>query len=809
MDVSPGELYLGGIVDPATHERTGDPVLYDSGAFTTHGVIVGMTGSGKTGLSMILLEEALLQGIPTLVIDPKGDMGNLALRFPDFAAADFEPWIDPMLSDRDGVSVADKAVATAELWRTGLESWDIGADRMTALESAGDVTIFTPGSSTGVPLNIIGSMDAPPEGLDAESLQDEIESLASSLLGLVGVDSDPISGREHILLSNLLQHAWSAGRSVDLGSLIAQVQDPPMRKLGVIELDSFFPADDRMKLALKLNGLAASPSFASWTQGPPIDIDSLLHTPDGRPRATVISIAHLNDEERQFVVTLVLSKLITWMRSQPGTSELRALVYMDEVFGFVPPTAAPPSKKPILTILKQARAFGVGMVLATQNPVDLDYKAISNAGTWMVGRLQTERDKVRLLEGLESVSGDTDRAELDATISGLDKREFLLHSTRQSAPSVFTTRWAMSYLAGPLTREQIAKLTADAPERTIVEPAGSDPSATPSGDQSDPAVKAPAAPLADDETSVMPEVADGVAVRWLDPAAAWAEQVGAVAGGTVLRPAIVSRLELLFDETKADVRHEEEWESVLFPVGDRFDADAAVAVDYDDRDLREVAPEGAVYQLADAPIHTKTFFTKARTALRDHVYRHELVELFQNAELKAYSRIDESREDFEVRCKKLADDGADAEVDQLRASLVKKVDRIKAAIAKAEDRVREAGQAAQGRKGDELASMAGDLLGGLLGGRRTTRSILGGFKRASSKRRQSSSAAERLHTAENRLAEKLDELDELEAELADSLYEIQDAWDDKADLIEAFEVGLEKADITVDEVVLVWIPTQA
>jgi hypothetical protein len=797
MDVPTGELYLGGIIDAASHERTGEPVLHEASSFTTHGVIVGMTGSGKTGLSMILLEEALLQGVPVLVIDPKGDMGNLALTFPDFSPGAFEPWIDPVLAGREGVTVTEKAAATAAMWQKGLESWEIDTERMHRLKAAADVTVYTPGSTTGVPLNIIGSMDSPGAELDPESLQDEIDSLASSLLGLVGVDSDPMSGREHILLSNLFQHAWTAGRNLDLGGLIAQIQEPPMRKLGVIELESFFPAADRMKLALKINGLAASPSFAGWTAGPPLDIDELLYDTDGKPRAAVVSIAHLNDEERQFVVTLLLSKMITWMRAQPGTGELRALVYMDEVFGFAPPTATPPSKKPILTILKQARAFGLGMVLATQNPVDLDYKAMSNAGTWMVGRLQTERDKARLLEGLESVSGDTDLDVLDATISGLDKREFLLHSTRQGAPVTFTTRWAMSYLAGPLTRDQIGRLAALSPAAKI----GPEPASAPTAPVPDEVV------LADDVSAVMPDVADGVVVRYLDPAASWADSVGAVPGGTVLTPALVTRVSLLFDETKADLRHEAEWEAVIHPLGDTADPDQAISVDYDDRDLREEPPAGATYQLTDAPIHTKTFFTKATTAIRNHVYRSQTLDLFQNSELKAFSRIGESREEFAARCAELADAAVDAEVDKLRASLAKKVDRVQTAIATAEDRVREASESAQGRRGDEFVSAAGDLLGGLLGGKKSTRSILGGLRRASSKRNQRNSAQERVATAENRLAEKLDELEALEAELADSLFEIQDAWEDKVDMIEEFAVALEKTDITVDDVVLVWIPT--
>ncbi|MGH7443332.1 MAG: ATP-binding protein, partial [Longimicrobiales bacterium] len=376
-------------------ERAGTRVDIDPAHLTTHGVVVGMTGSGKTGLGVVLLEEALVRGIPTLILDPKGDMGNLLLNFPELRAADFRPWVDEAA---DGGPAADTAAQrAADAWREGLAGWGIDGERMRRLGASADFTIYTPGSESGVALNVLGSLQ-PPVGADTESRTDEIEAFVSGLLTLIGRPADPVSGREHILLSNLIDRAWQANQAIDLATLVAQVATPPIRKLGVFELDTFFPPADRMQLAIQLNALLASPSFATWLRGAPLDMENMLRAGAGRARAAIVYLAHLSDSERQFVVTLVLSKLVSWMRRQPGTSDLRALVYMDEVFGFAPPTAAPPSKKPILTILKQARAHGVGLVLSTQNPVDLDYKAMSNAGTWMIGRLQTERDKARILE---------------------------------------------------------------------------------------------------------------------------------------------------------------------------------------------------------------------------------------------------------------------------------------------------------------------------------------------------------------------------------------------------------------------------
>lgn len=787
-------FYLGPFSDAEGDEN----LHYESSDLTTHGVIVGMTGSGKTGLGMIMLEEALLDGIPCLIIDPKGDMGNLLMVSPAFDAADFGPWVT------EGTDPA----GAAELWQGGTGRSGIDTDRMAAL-AAVDKTIYTPGSSAGVSLNVIGDLRAPADMSDAESVREEIDGLVQGLLGLIGVDSDPLSGREHVLLANLINHAWSNGQNLDLAALLGQIQTPPMRKLGVIEVDTFFPADDRTALAMKLNGLLASPAFAAWGDGAPLDIESMLYAADGRPRAAVVSIAHLSDEERQFVVTLVLSKLVTWMRSQSGSPDLRAMVYMDEVFGFVPPTAAPPAKQPILTILKQARAFGVGMVLSTQNPVDLDYKAISNAGTWLIGRLQTERDRDRLLDGMRSAGGTVDVGELADTIGNLDKREFVFHSTRGGAPRRFGTRWAMSYLPGPLTRDQIAALMAD--QKAAASAAATAVSGTAAAATTTASPAAPIEPavpeLADDESAVAPEVADGTPVAYLDPAAEWARNVGAVAGGTRLQPALAARVRLLFDETKGDLRHEAEWEAVVAPLGADVDGADFMAVDYDDRDLRSTPPDGAVYVLPDAKIHTKTFFSSAQRTLKDQLYRSESLSLFRNDELKLYSRVDEDADAFAERCRREADRRLDEEADDLRASMAKKETRVKAAIAKAEDRLRELEDDAGDRKRNELLSGAIDVIGGLFGGKRSARSVLGGVRRASSKRRTSANASNRVETAKNRLDEKIDELEELALALTDALEEAADEWDEAAEAIEPFEVGLEKTDITVEDFTLVWIPT--
>lgn len=784
-------------------------MLYDSDHLTTHGVIVGMTGSGKTGLGVGLIEEALLSGVPTIVLDPKGDMGNLALTFPDLAAADFEPWVSADAAESNDRTVAEHAAATADLWRNGLADWGVEPTRIGELRDA-PVTIYTPGSSAGCPMNVIGSLAAPDDLDDMEDVRDEIEGFVTSILTLVGISSDPLSSREHILLSNLIEQSWSDGLDLDLATLVGQVMNPPMRKLGVFEMDQFFPADDRMKLAMRLNGVIASPSFSAWTEGPAIDIDAMTRTTDGRPRCAVITLSHLTDEERQFVVTLILSKLITWMRGQSGSSDLRMMLYMDEVFGFLPPVAAPPSKKPLLTLLKQARAFGVGVVLSTQNPIDLDYKALSNTGTWMIGRLQTERDKQRLLDGLTAASGDVDVSALTDTISGLPRRTFVLHETRGKAPKVFNTRWVMSYLAGPMSRDQIERIAAtqDVPTHAVAAASTAQPTTTSAGNAT--AAAAPAEPtgpaLADDESDVMPETADGTRVAFVDPGAPWARDAGADVRSLRFEPALVARVNLLFDDEKSGLRQTEEFESILHPLTDFPDPEAAFVVDYDDRDLVSAAPDDAVYALVDARIDTKTYFKKYATSLRDHLYRNLTVDLLANTELKAYGRPGETAEQFARRCRDLADDGADRAAASLRDKYDSKLDRAELALAKAEDRHRELEADADNRKKDELLSGAGSLLSVFLGGRKKSRSLAGKLGGIGRRRSQSNRAGERLRSAENRVGDAVEKIRDLEDELADDLRDITDEWEAKADAITVLPIGLEKTDVQVDEVVLAWLP---
>ncbi len=786
------DFLIGRTIDAATHQRGESLTTVASSDLTTHGVIVGMTGSGKTGLGIVVIEDALRAGIPTLLIDPKGDLTNLCLTFPNLAPTDFEPWVNEGDAQKAGQTVAEFAATQATAWSNGLAGWSLGATDIAALRAAVEFTIYTPGSNAGIGINIIGSLQAPAGTDEPEIVGDEIDGFVSGLLGLVGVDADPLTSREHILLSNLILNEWNNGRSLDLAGLIGMVQTPPIRKLGVFELDSFFPPKDRLAFALRLNGLLASPSFAAWMTGAPLVIESMLHTADGKPRCAIVSTAHLSDEERQFATTLVLSKLITWMRSQSGTTDLRALLYMDEVAGYLPPTAVPPTKKPIMTLMKQARAFGVGVVLSTQNPVDIDYKAISNAGTWMIGRLQTDRDKQRLLDGMSAASGGVDVGAIGDTISGLGKREFVLRRAGKDQPEVFTTRWAMSYLRGPLTREQIATLMA-AQKDVVTAP-------TP----------VPSAPTKADEMTVLPEVAPGIGVRFVDPAAPWLAAVGATSAGTTLQAAAVARVALRYDETAADLVFDDEYELVLSPLAEPADITRAVAVAYDDRDLLATAAKPLPYRLTDAPIGKAAFWKRLETDITDHLTRTRTLQIPVNRDLKLFGRPDETPEAFAQRCYEAASAQADLETAKLRDKYEDKLDRLRTQLQTAQGRSDVLRAEQQGRANEELLSTAGSILGGLLGGRRSRGgllgSVLGKAGSAAGRRSRTSAAGERLDAARNKVRTLEEQMHDIDAELADEVLDIDSRWNETGKRVTNLAVTLERTDVRVTQLVLAWLP---
>ncbi|HUS66257.1 MAG TPA: DUF87 domain-containing protein [Kofleriaceae bacterium] len=766
-----GAFYLGTTVDPLTGVE-GEPVMLESRDLTTHAVCVGMTGSGKTGLCLALVEEALLDGVPVIAIDPKGDLGNLMLTFPDLAAADFEPWIDPGEAQREGVTPGELAGKTAARWRAGLAASGQGPERIARLRAAGEVAIFTPGSDAGLPLSVLRSFRAPAAGLvdDAEAWRDRIEASASGVLGLVGIAADPLRSREHVLVSQLLDRAWREGRDLDLADLIQGVSRPPFEKVGALDLETFFPAKERTELALALNTLLASPSFGAWLQGQPLDIPSLLYTAAGRPRVAVLSIAHLGDAERMFFVTLLLQEVASWMRTQAGTTSLRAIVFMDEVSGYLPPVAAPPSKKPMLTLLKQARAFGVGMVVATQNPIDLDYKALSNAGTWFLGRLQTERDQQRVLDGLEGASATAgqafDRAAMQTTLAGLASRMFVMNNVHDDHPIVLKSRFVMSYLAGPLTRPQIQRLMAPAQAAAPRAPAP---------------VAAPA--------TTRPVVPPGIDELF--------------AGRGLLSPSLLGIAKLHHVDAKAGI---DVWRevAVVAPLDEGSAGDLWEAAAFADPALgaRAVAtpPEGASYAPLPAGLTAKAV-GRLDDELAAWLHRNGALTVLSAPSLELVATAGETEAAFRARVAIVEREARDAAVDRLRARYRARLEALDTKEATAERRIERERAQARAATADSAISVGATVLGALFGGTRR-----GTLSRAATAARRASRTAEQ-HGDIAQATEAADEVRArraaLEAEIA---AEVAALTASATAAIEPREIPVRKSDTAVTRVALLWRP---
>lgn len=783
-----GVFYLGREVDPKSMEESDRPLLYDSSDLTTHAVIVGMTGSGKTGLGVGLIEEAAIDGIPVLAIDPKGDLGNLALTFPELRPEEFEPWVDPGEAERAGASVAEYAAQQAALWRGGLQEWGQGPERIRRFREAAEVAIYTPGSSAGRPISVLRSFAAPPHAVmqDADLLTERLGTTVTGLLTLLGVNADPLS-REHVLLASLLEHAWREGRDLGVADLVHAVQQPPFRQLGVMDLETVFPSRDRLKLALSLNALLAAPTFEAWTRGEPLDVQSMLYAPDGRARVAVVSIAHLSDAERTFFLSLLLSEVVAWTRSQTGTSSLRALVYIDELFGFMPPVAEPPTKRPLMTLLKQARAHGVGLALATQNPVDLDYKALTNAGTWFVGRLQTERDKARLIEGLTSAApGGMNAAELNEVIGRLGKRTFLLHNVHAAGPALFRTRWALSYLAGPLSREQIRELS----QAGLTAP-GAPPPAEPLTEARG---GVPAARAEASRPFLPPEVPQ----RFL-PVMAGVE--GASYFPQVLGAADVHYVSKTHgvDESRRVVRLAELLGGVV-----QLDWEEGEAAEMDLADLRQEPQPGVSFQpLPDVTLRGGT--VKEWTTLFQRWLRGGgALTLHRYAPLRLVAEVGESEQEFRLRCAQLLREQRDEAKAKLRKRYEGRLTTLERRRLSRAQAVERQAQQSQQRSLDAVVTVGSTLLGAFLNRRAPSASSLGTAVRRTTGIGKQRGDVERAREALEQVEAEMATLqEELERELAAL----------RGDGIHAEELELESVsvrptsrDVAVRYLGVVWVP---
>jgi len=791
------DLHLGGLVDAATGERTDGAAIIPTSDLTTHGVIVGMTGSGKTGLCVVLLEEAAIDGVPALCIDPKGDLGNLLLNFPTLAPTDFADWVDPAEAARKGLSVADYAAQTATQWKSGLADWGQPPERIARLRDAVDMAIYTPGADSGLPLSMLQSFKAPPAALasDATAFAERVAAVASGLLTLLGRDVDPLRSREHILISNLLDKAWREGRDMDLAQLIGAIQKPSIERLGALDLETFYPAKERLELALALNAILASPGFAAWTQGEPLDAQRLLFTPEGKPRIVVLSIAHLSDSERMFVVTLVLNEMIQWMRKQSGTSSLRAILYMDEIAGYFPPTANPPSKPPMLTLLKQARAFGLGCVLATQNPVDLDYRGLSNTGTWFIGRLQTERDKMRVMEGLEGVSGGQpfDKTAMEQTIAGLGKRVFLLHSVHEPAPITFETRWTLSYLAGPMTREQIKSVTAHAPSPAAVSGSTASASALSTG------TTGGGLASLDAKAASAPVLPPDVPQYFLPPD---------TDGPLVYNPVVLGLADVSFTNAKLGVT-ESRRVTLMASIDDgpiALEWDSAERVELEPSALEQRGRDGAAFGAIPAVASKAKNYGVWSKSLQKWVVANETVTLYKSAAFKTTSQPGETEAQFRIRLQVMAHEARDAKIEVLRGKYAAKLTAAQDKLRRAEQAVQRESQQASQAKMDTAISVGGAILGAIFGRGKVGVGTLGKVATATRGAGRAMQQSGDVARAQETLAAEQQKYAELEAKLQAEVDALGAAYDAQQEQLEEVIVRAKSTDVQVQLCALLWVP---
>jgi len=790
-----GVFYLGKAFDMDAGQLREELLLYDSKDLTTHAVIIGMTGSGKTGLALGLLEEALIDNIPVIAIDPKGDLPNLLLTFPNLSADEFLPWVDDQEAVAAGLNRREFAARQADLWRKGLADWAQGPERIERLRSAAEFAVYTPGSRAGLPVNALGSFAPPPAAVadDRDLLRERIMTTATSLLALAGIDTDPISSREHILLSNIFSAAWSQGKGFDLSGLVRAIQEPPFTRVGVMDLDSFYPAKDRFQLAMRFNNLLAAPGFEAWLEGEPLDIGRLLFTTEGRPRASIFTISHLGDAERMFFVSKLLTEVLAWMRTQPGTSSLRAVLYMDEIFGYFPPVSNPPSKLPLLTLLKQARAFGLGVVLSTQNPVDLDYKGLANTGTWFIGRLQTDGDKQRVMAGLEGAAAGKsfDRGRMERILGGLGKRVFLLNNVHENEPVTFQTRWTLSYLRGPMTREHIKALTAAG--------AAVNPAATAAETSLPEKASVPFSASAVRE-SQPPLLPPGLSAYYLSAA-----EPGS---GIEYYPAVLAGLDIHYTSAKhqIDLSRRLAYAAPLAEGPVPLDWDQAVAVMLDPTELKSKPDSGASF--ADLPAEAKK--PKAYDAWRKDLVRwvrqNCALRLLRSERFGLSSGPEESKAEFLGRLAQAAREQRDLEAEKLRRRYADKFNALKDRLIRAEQALTREQEQLSAKKVETAISFGTAILGAFLGRKAVSATSAGrlgtAMKSAGRIRKESMDTARAQESAESVKA-RIAELDQaLQADIA----KLEDAFDPAGEKLQEISVAPTPAGISQEFYGLVWLP---
>ena len=811
-----GFFYLGKEFSQEKDKLLDQGYLYDASDLTTHGVVFGMTGSGKTGLCIGLLEEAIKEDIPVIIVDPKGDVANLALVFPELSPNDFKKWVSPTQAQREGKGLDTYAAEVAEKWKKGLNSWGIDREHILSLQQKMDLRIFTPGSSAGLPVSIVQGFKAPGAEMarDEEALLEKIRNTVSALLSLLGISADPLNSQPHILISNIIDHYWRLGRDLTLEELIINIQKPPFQRLGVFEVNQLMDEKERVELAFKINNIVAAPSFRFWKTGMPLSAGRLFEKKAGKVPVNIFYIAHLNDNERMFFLSLLLNEIVDWIRKQSGATDLKYLFYMDEIYGYLPPYPQnPPSKNPLMILMKQARAFGLGVVLVTQNPKDIDYKALTNTGTWFIGKLQADTDRERVMEGLRGIldaSGDSlDAAEINNLLASLKKRVFLVKNVHESGVKLFQTRWAISYLAGPLTREQIKDLVL--PEKAVPQqgdvPPGVPPYmpsfAPPQPPYSPPPVPSAAPPPIPTAgplpvTPSMPTRSD------LLPFAPQPEtpieylyESSADSRGKSYSPYLYLQGELIFDDNQLGIY-----------VRKKYFASVPMEANIDWRESKleetevEYSSEPDTGVLGYETLKTKFNYSALRnmqTSFKNYLFAQHVLKLLINRDLKLVSEVDEAEEAFRTRCRGVVEKMIDKEIEKLKDTYARKIERLEDRIEREKIKVQKLKKEASSKRTEEFLSIGESVLGVLLGGKSVR-----GLATAARRRRSTASASDRVKLGKTNLSQLEEDILQLQEELEDKIADIEDKHYERADKIEPFDVRLEKEDIIIARQSILW-----
>ncbi|MFW3425760.1 ATP-binding protein [Aliarcobacter butzleri] len=759
------------------------PLVYKNKDLLTHAAIIGMTGSGKTGLGISLLEEAAIDNIPSIIIDPKGDMTNLLLTFPSLQGSDFEPWIEEQDASNNGLSVKEFAQNTANLWKNGLERDFQNASRIEKFKNSADFTIYTPGSDAGVQISILSSFKAPNKEVieDNDLLVSLINSTVSSILSLIEEKSDTTS-KESILISSIFMNYFKENKDLTLEELITLIVTPPFSKIGVFDLETFFAQSERLKLALKLNNIIANPSFKTWIEGETLDISNLLYDETGKAKVSIFSIAHLNDSQRMFFVTLLLNQMVAWMRRQEGTTSLKALLYMDEIFGYFPPNSNPPSKQPMLTLLKQARSFGIGIILSTQNPVDIDYKGLANIGTWFIGRLQTKQDKEKVIDGLSSANeGNLNKEEVMNLISNLEKRNFILKNINEDGIKIFETRWALSYLKGPISKDGIKKLMSEKKKQNISTQKVENENQT--------------TQINIEKGIPKPIITSNLTEKYL-----YSSQNSAY----YLQPYLICSCDVHYIDAPKNIDFEEKISYKIYLDENMKNIDFEEKEELGNNSFEEKEKPNSFYYELPSFVQKEKDLKIIEKDFMDYIYRNSKLTLYKNEFLKITSKQTESLNDFKIRLQDRLNEKIDLEVEKLKIKFVKENDSIETKLSKLYEKLQKEEIQATSTTTDTIISIGTSLLGSFFGNSVINKTNIG--KVATSAKGASKILKERndVKQVENEILELQQQKEALKTLLENEIEKINLANQSSNFPIEEIFIKPKRSDIYNTKLALLW-----